>query len=227
MLLLRAHVLALGHSGVRPERDRPHGLDAERGRDPRRAPAGVARGLGRPGAAREPRAAADRPRGGAHAPRAAPEPAAAAMARAGLAPLTLEAKEGLALVNGTQGMLAIGILATERAAIARPHRRRRRGDDDRGLARHRPARSTSGCRRCGRIPASRRAPRTCGGCSPGLADPRLAPRLARTSCRTRTRCGAPRRCTARPATRSPTRAACCAIEIEQRERQPDRAARRR
>ena len=36
---------------------------------------------------------------------------------AGLAPLTLEAKEGLALVNGTQGMLAIGIIATERAAM--------------------------------------------------------------------------------------------------------------
>ena len=37
------------------------------------------------------------------------------MSRAGLAPLTLAAKEGLALVNGTQGMLAIGVLATERA----------------------------------------------------------------------------------------------------------------
>ena len=42
------------------------------------------------------------------------EPAAGAMRRAGLAPLTLEAKEGLALVNGTQGMLAIGVLAAER-----------------------------------------------------------------------------------------------------------------
>jgi histidine ammonia-lyase len=42
------------------------------------------------------------------------EPAAAAMRRAGLVPVTLEAKEGLALVNGTQGMLAIGALAAER-----------------------------------------------------------------------------------------------------------------
>ena len=41
-------------------------------------------------------------------------PAAGAMRRAGLAPLTLEAKEGLALVNGTQGMLAIGALSAER-----------------------------------------------------------------------------------------------------------------
>jgi histidine ammonia-lyase len=43
------------------------------------------------------------------------EPAADALARAGLAPLELQAKEGLALVNGTQGMLAIGILALARA----------------------------------------------------------------------------------------------------------------
>jgi histidine ammonia-lyase len=42
------------------------------------------------------------------------EPAAWAMTRAGLRPLALEAKEGLALVNGTQGMLAIGALAAER-----------------------------------------------------------------------------------------------------------------
>jgi histidine ammonia-lyase len=44
------------------------------------------------------------------------EPAGVAMARAGLTTLTLEAKEGLSLVNGTQGMLAIGIITTERAA---------------------------------------------------------------------------------------------------------------
>lgn len=41
-------------------------------------------------------------------------PAGPALEAVGLAPLTLEAKEGLALVNGTQGMLAVGILATER-----------------------------------------------------------------------------------------------------------------
>ncbi len=39
------------------------------------------------------------------------EPAAEAMARAGVEALTLEAKEGLALVNGTEGMLALGLLA--------------------------------------------------------------------------------------------------------------------
>jgi len=40
---------------------------------------------------------------------------AEAMERAGIAPLTLEAKEGLSLINGTQGMLSIGSLALIRA----------------------------------------------------------------------------------------------------------------
>ena len=38
-------------------------------------------------------------------------PARAALARAGLEPVVLEAKEGLALVNGTQAMCAVGALA--------------------------------------------------------------------------------------------------------------------
>jgi histidine ammonia-lyase len=38
----------------------------------------------------------------------------AALARAGLRPLTLEAKEGLSLLNGTQAMLALGLLAVRR-----------------------------------------------------------------------------------------------------------------
>ena len=38
-------------------------------------------------------------------------PAAAAMSAAGIAPLQLEAKEGLALLNGTQAMTAVGALA--------------------------------------------------------------------------------------------------------------------
>ncbi|MGH2546120.1 MAG: histidine ammonia-lyase [Actinomycetota bacterium] len=38
------------------------------------------------------------------------EPAADALARAGLEPIELRAKEGLALVNGTEGMLALGTL---------------------------------------------------------------------------------------------------------------------
>lgn len=42
-------------------------------------------------------------------------PAARALKRAGLTPLTLEAKEGLALINGTQMMCAIGALAVHDA----------------------------------------------------------------------------------------------------------------
>ena len=42
-------------------------------------------------------------------------PTQAALAKAGLAPLVLEAKEGLALLNGTQAMAAVGGLAVLRA----------------------------------------------------------------------------------------------------------------
>ena len=42
-------------------------------------------------------------------------PAALALLRAGLAPITLEAKEGLALLNGTQAITAVGTLAVARA----------------------------------------------------------------------------------------------------------------
>jgi histidine ammonia-lyase len=38
-------------------------------------------------------------------------PAAQALQAAGIGPLTLEAKEAISLINGTQGMLAVGILA--------------------------------------------------------------------------------------------------------------------
>src|ERR1700736_6530102 len=42
-------------------------------------------------------------------------PAKEALLRAGLKPVTLEAKEGLALVNGTQAMTAVGVLALLRS----------------------------------------------------------------------------------------------------------------
>jgi histidine ammonia-lyase len=44
------------------------------------------------------------------------EAAVDALRRAGLDPLQLEAKEGLALINGTEGMLALGVLAHHDAA---------------------------------------------------------------------------------------------------------------
>ncbi len=114
MLLLRAHVLALGHSGVRPEvvdlmvemlnRDvipvvpEQGSLGASGDLAPLANLALPLIGHG------EVLAAGDGP----------PEPAADAFAREGLSALRLEAKEGLALVNGTQGMLSIGILAADR-----------------------------------------------------------------------------------------------------------------
>jgi len=42
-------------------------------------------------------------------------PAAEALRRVGLEPVTLEAKEGLALINGTQMMTAVGVLAADAA----------------------------------------------------------------------------------------------------------------
>lgn len=44
------------------------------------------------------------------------EPAGDALRRAGLEPLELQAKEGIAMVNGTEGMLALGLLAEHDAA---------------------------------------------------------------------------------------------------------------
>ena len=46
-----------------------------------------------------------------------PQPAATALAAAGLSPLRLEAKEGLSLVNGTDGMLAMLVLACADALL--------------------------------------------------------------------------------------------------------------
>jgi histidine ammonia-lyase len=43
-------------------------------------------------------------------------PGAMALEKAGLEPLSLEPKEGLSLINGTQGMLAVGVLAADRGA---------------------------------------------------------------------------------------------------------------
>ena len=118
MLLLRAHVLALGHSGVRktvidlmvqmlnkdviPSVPEQGSLGASGDLAPLASLALPLIGLGD--------ILCDDV---GHIT----EPAAGVFAREGLEPLTLAAKEGLALVNGTQGMLAIGILAAERARL--------------------------------------------------------------------------------------------------------------
>ena len=113
MLLLRAHVLALGHSGVRAQ-------IVERmvemlNRDlipvvPEQGSLGASGDLA-------PLAALALPLLGAGEllVDGLPTPAAPALAAVGLGPMELRAKEGIALVNGTQGMLAVGILAADRA----------------------------------------------------------------------------------------------------------------
>jgi histidine ammonia-lyase len=112
MLLLRAHVLALGHSGVRV-------AIVERMLDmlnhdiipavPEQGSLGASGDLAPLASLALPLIGEGRVLDGAGA-----TDAAGALATAGLEPLSLEAKEGLALVNGTQGMLAIGILAASR-----------------------------------------------------------------------------------------------------------------
>jgi histidine ammonia-lyase len=112
-MLLRANVLAKGYSGVRPEiidllcellNRGVHPIIPERGSvgaSGDLAPlAHLALVLIGEGEARY------------HGERL---PGAEALRRAGLAPVTLKAKEGLALINGTCGMTGIGALALTRA----------------------------------------------------------------------------------------------------------------
>jgi len=113
MLALRAHVLGLGHSGVRFEVANrfvellDHGIlpvvpeQGSLGASGDLAPlAHLALGAVGEG---EVTVGGERSR------------ASEALASAGLRPLELEAKEGLALINGTQGMTAIGVLAAARS----------------------------------------------------------------------------------------------------------------
>ena len=113
MLLLRAHVLALGHSGVRP-------VIVERmvdmlNRDlipavPEQGSLGASGDLA-------PLAHLALPLigdGEMVSAGGGTVPAAEVLTQAGFEPLALQAKEGISLVNGTQGMLAVGILAADR-----------------------------------------------------------------------------------------------------------------
>jgi len=113
MMLLRAHVLALGHSGVRP-------LVVQRlveflNRDllpmvPEQGSLGASGDLA-------PLAHLALPLIGEGEVSFEGDrlPGHEALARAGFEPLALEPKEGLSLINGTQGMLAVGSLAACRA----------------------------------------------------------------------------------------------------------------
>lgn len=114
MLLLRARTLAQGHSGVREAVPRRLLELLRRGLLP------VVPAQGSVGASGDlapfahlalPVIGEGRLRDG---PGADPEPAAAVLERHGLQPLELAPKEGLSLLNGTEGMLAQGVLALGR-----------------------------------------------------------------------------------------------------------------
>ncbi len=113
MLVLRAHVLALGHSGVRPVVVERLLQFLERSVLP------IVPEQGSLGASGDlaPLAHLALPLIGEGdvAFEGQRMPAADALKRLGVEPLELEAKEGLALINGTQAMLSVGILALERS----------------------------------------------------------------------------------------------------------------
>ena len=113
MLLLRARTLAQGHSGVRPEIVE-FMIELLR-RD--LLPAVPAQGsLGASGdLAQFAHLALPIIGEGELLVDGDPVPSAEALQAAGISPLTLEPKEGLSLLNGTEGMLALGCLAVDRA----------------------------------------------------------------------------------------------------------------
>lgn len=113
MLLLRANVLAKGFSGVRPAVIEAllfflnHGIHPI---IPARGSVGASGDL----APLAHLALALIGEGSVHQ-EGRPVPAAMALLKVGFVPLTLEAKEGLALLNGTQAITAVGALALVRA----------------------------------------------------------------------------------------------------------------
>ena len=114
MLLLRARTLAQGHSGVRP--DLPRRLLELLRQDllpvvPRQGSVGASGDLAPFAHLALPLIGEGWLRDGAGSD---PEPAADVLARHDLAPLELQPKEGLSLLNGTEGMLALGVLHLER-----------------------------------------------------------------------------------------------------------------
>jgi histidine ammonia-lyase len=110
MMLLRAQVLALGCSGVRPALVDLLVAMLERGVHPR-VPAQGSVGASGDLAPLAHLALAMIGEGESRVGDGPFVPSAEALARVGLAPVTLEAKEGLALINGTQYMASLGALA--------------------------------------------------------------------------------------------------------------------
>ncbi len=87
-------------------------------------------------------------------------PSAEALAGAGIEPVVLRAKEGLALINGTDGILGMLVAGDHRPRGPRPPRRRDGGDERRSVARHRPRvrRRSAGAAAAGRAGRQRGQP---------------------------------------------------------------------
>ena len=176
-----------GPLGRPPGAGRPAAGAAQRRPHAGRARARLARGERRPRATRPLRAGDDRRGRSVGTPTGDIVPTAEALADAGLEPVVLRAKEGLALINGTDGILGMLCLAihdldgcSRRLADVTAAMTRR------GVARHRPRvrRRSAGAASAGR--ARRSAPATCAACSPAR---RSSPATARAipGCRTPTR----------------------------------------
>ena len=138
-------------------------------------------------------------------------PAAEALAEAGIEHVTLTAKEGLALVNGTDGILGMLVLALEdlercRSSPMSPRRCRSR----RSSAPTAPSPPT--CSRSGRTLARLRAPPTSAASSRDRRSWRATAPATRAF-RTPTHSAARPRCTAPPVTPSTTPGRVAGIEL--------------
>ena len=113
MLLLPRQEPGDGAIGRPPVARRPADGAAQRRPDARRARARLARRERRPGAARPLRAGDDR-RGPCHPTTGPSRRPTRRSPRAGLEPVVLRAKEGLALINGTDGILGMLVAGDHR-----------------------------------------------------------------------------------------------------------------
>ena len=111
MMVLRLRTLASGHTGVRPELVRTYAALLNAGITPT-VPEYGSLGCSGDLAPLAQVALVLMGEGDAVGPDGAPAPAAELLAAAGIEPLVLREKEGLALINGTDGMLGMLVLAS-------------------------------------------------------------------------------------------------------------------
>ena len=191
MMLLRARSLAMGRSGARPVLAETMLALLDAGLDAGGARARLARRQRRPRAARPLRAGPDRRGRGAGPAGDAPARGARRSPSAGIEPLVLSAKEGLALINGTDGILGMLVLALDDLGALLRVADVTAAMSHRGAARHRPRLR----RRPGRAAPAARPGRQrrepARGCSPAR---RSSPATATATRGFRT----PTRCAARP-----------------------------